>query len=428
MKPFDDKFADNVREVFDSYQEPFDKKAWETMQNEISKNKKKRIFWPLPLEAWAAAAAILTFVSGVLWFYALTPQMGIQDTADIHKERVTKPEVTQSPEEFTPVSTPQEPEIQLSKAIPPPLSYENAPVEQPEPQLQSLDLHALKISADTPGLASATRDTSDIGEINGVDTSSSMEVQLEKSYIITEPYLDFINGYSHDPIVKKGSSLQITAGPMMAYTHNQLADGFGYSAGVLNEWQLTDGFSISTGGVFTYNQFSFDPRGNSSLDYYALSPESLSNNMRSEYNYNSNFNNEYQLMAIDIPVNTKFTINNGAQYHFYFSAGFSSLLYLQEQFIEQGFAYTQTTEFDAAKGVYRSLSYSTQVTESEKINAFQRFDFARLLNLSVGYVINYDNADLIVEPFIKYPLGNLTSRNIQMGMGGISLKYSFKPW
>ena len=69
-----------------------------------------------------------------------------------------------------------------------------------------------------------------------------------------------------------------------------------------------------------------------------------------------------------------------------------------------------------------------KIKESEKINAFQRFDFARLLNLSVGYVINYDNADLIVEPFIKYPLGNLTSRNIQMGMGGISLKYSFKPW
>ena len=93
MRPFDEKFAENVREAFDGYREPVDEGAWNQMKSRLQARSKKRILVITPLFTRAAAAIVfLMAISGSLWLLLLNPEIpDTSTTYSIHEETAATP-------------------------------------------------------------------------------------------------------------------------------------------------------------------------------------------------------------------------------------------------------------------------------------------------------------------------------------------------
>lgn len=120
------------------------------------------------------------------------------------------------------------------------------------------------------------------------------------------------------------------------------------------------------------------------------------------------------LLGLDIPLNFKYQFNPNSN-DTYVSAGISSGTYISEAYSS---AYNYPNVFGS-----NSLVQPQEITSRRHFNTF---DFAKTLNLSfgMGYPLGKTNR-LIVEPFLKYPLGGLGSQNIRFGASGINLKLNF---
>ena len=61
----------------------------------------------------------------------------------------------------------------------------------------------------------------------------------------------------------------------------------------------------------------------------------------------------------------------------------------------------------------------------QNFNAFENHDFAKLLNLSVGYEFKISDSKLIAEPYTKIPLGKMGGTDLKFGHSGFRLQYYF---
>jgi cytoskeletal protein RodZ len=428
MKPFDENFADNVRNAFDTYQEPVDEKAWEQMRTKIAREKKPRILWLSPFAAQAAAAALLLLAGGLLWMYF--PDK-ISDKSEVSQVHVQQPYQQTYQQPYQPQTAPVK-DSEFSHTI---LSETTTEINQPSEKLVApLPVPDPVVMDNLNEWIAETQAVTELPASEPVlipePVDQPLALKPDDGFRITEFNYNQLSDYGDEYSGSSASSsLQFTAGPTVSYTHNQLAEGLGFAAGVLHEWRLSDAMSIAAGGVLTYSSFSFDPlhtptgRSNQEMSIIPQDPSFDYPSGWNSENISYDFSNEYKIMAIDFPINAKFQLSHSRNNELYVSAGFSSLLYLQEQFTENRTFSSSGSYFDQATNSYRSVSSSKTNTDKETVDAFQRFDFARLLNFSFGYGLKWNNDAFVIEPFVKLPLGNMTSRNIQMGMGGVSLKY-----
>jgi hypothetical protein len=120
------------------------------------------------------------------------------------------------------------------------------------------------------------------------------------------------------------------------------------------------------------------------------------------------------LTGLDVPVNLKYEFNPQKS-DSYISAGLSSGTFISE---------TYKYSYDNSKN---ALGASPSIPDASVSRSFTRFDFARMLNFSLGmgYQITKGNR-LIIEPFLKYPLSGMGSQDIRFGSGGINLRLKFQ--
>jgi hypothetical protein len=131
-------------------------------------------------------------------------------------------------------------------------------------------------------------------------------------------------------------------------------------------------------------------------------------------NYNPatySFNNyNASLLGLDLPVNLKYSVFKKKN-ELYFSAGLSSNFY-----IEENYSYSYQRNIG-------SISTTQQEDDDDGKSKFQNFDFARMLNFSIGFEQPISKqSQLSFEPFIKYPLGGQGARDIRFGSVGMNLK------
>ncbi|MBD1367156.1 hypothetical protein IDJ77_25315 [Mucilaginibacter sp. ZT4R22] len=126
-------------------------------------------------------------------------------------------------------------------------------------------------------------------------------------------------------------------------------------------------------------------------------------------NYNAS------LVGLDIPINIKYEFNPEKS-DTYVSAGLSSGTFIDERYTYR-YAYHNNS--------FGNNSVTTQDQTSTK--SFNSFYFGKTLNLSfgTGFPIGKTNR-LVIEPFLKYPLGGMGTQSIHFGSGGVNLKFNFK--
>lgn len=435
MKPFDEKLADNIRELFDNYQEPVDEKAWMAMQQRLGKKAGARIIASFPYKVRAAAAVILLLVvTAVGWITFSTgkdeTKMVASATGEAHVD--TLHDESELPKATEPLQdTAVEPSYsELAGSIPEkrkePIAVEyDAPEEK-----KSFALAEIAIIDTIYELHDYISSDILIAEVETDTIGSDFEMKLAEIHhdVIEKPEAERINNNGLTPDIRyvngsvsagRSSALQFLAGSMVTYTTGEIAQGLGFSAGVTGDIHLADNLSINAGGILVYNQFRF--ADNSTLDF---AREALNSYYDSDQLLLIDMSGyeEYEFVALDLPLNLKIHITDNSRRQLYMTAGVSSFLYIQQSYTRSAEMLADIISEDRMGQTTYNRSYSN-VTTSGSFDAFRRFDLARFLNLSAGYVIKRGKHNLVIEPFMKYPMYDVTSLDLKIGMAGISLKY-----
>lgn len=132
---------------------------------------------------------------------------------------------------------------------------------------------------------------------------------------------------------------------------------------------------------------------------------------------------QVHLNSLDIPINFQYQFLDRKKGNYFVELGFSSLLYLSEN-------YSYQLSYIDNSGCPPGIVCSNIATVSEESSnpAFKTFDFAKLLNFSLGLDYHLSNRfDMIFNPYLKYPVSSLTGADIKFGSGGIKLKFMIKP-
>jgi len=476
MKPFDKKFADDMRDTFDNWQEPVDEQAWLQMKQKLGGKSKKTVViflrtWP----AKVAATMLLGLLSYSAWYYMANPgnnQMlvtqsndqteSLQNRVPVNDDSLASameiiPEnaiefadheaiesITKGSQQLLAEDDEKadhshknqaEPDVDLpadgftNENIAEPAISENYLVEEvdsvisretelPVKESESEYL-AITISSETDSLALADNNVSDS------TVSPVVASQMTDEQIIAHNLLE-LNAERETP--PRNSYIEISAGSLKTYSSAELASGLGFSAGVMGYWAVGNNVSLSSGGVLLYNQFTLDnPVAATSKrnlnESVAMPSFDYSSPANTLYSVTSNYT-DFEFTAIDIPLNVRFKVADRTRSQLFVSGGFSSLLYLQQNYTRYTEYATVSNQFGLS-GSQEVVSGTASFSDGDSYEAFRQFDFGRLINFSMGYLVKRERHSILIEPHIKYPIGSITSMDLRIGMAGISLKYNF---
>jgi hypothetical protein len=208
---------------------------------------------------------------------------------------------------------------------------------------------------------------------------------------------------------------------MMASIDNTPSTAQGVSFGFYVEQQLTRRISVRPGLAMAKHNYGMESTsgGSMALDYAAPELDGLSGTTTS---YEANI----EVLSMEIPVNFVFSLRKRSGSNLFVTTGASTVIYLN-QHLSGSFnnTYIRST-VDAATG---GVSYESKTT-SVKIESEQEpltgVDFLGLANFSAGYSIPFGKTrHLLFEPFVQLPLKDLTSLDLRIRYGGLSMKIQF---
>lgn len=417
--------------VFDNYREPVDERAWKEMKNRLKERPEKSKFAIMPLFMKVAAAGVFLFViSGSLWLLLLNLEK--PDKAATYEVREGSPTTAEWDGESQSVIT-AEGSLKTPSVITAEETGESNSVITDRDDVTAEVGHA---GADSTGQTGEEQPPSTdillpipsvIRELSSLRVISDL-APLEQFSSDADAFIISRNLESLDEVktgTQRTSIVEVSAGSMKTWSTQEIAGGIGYTAGVSGDWHIARRISVHGGGLFVYNNFNLQ----STLVYadyysgreYAAAP---GRDMKAGYQvlqYQSS-DTDVEFTALDIPVNLRFTVKETSGSRIFLSAGFSSLLYLQQKYTSESTVLASYHRMNS-QGHYLSGTGSLNLSSGADFSAFRRFDLARFLNISAGYVIRRKNHSLIIEPFLKYPLGDITTLNLDIGMAGFSLKY-----
>jgi hypothetical protein len=190
-------------------------------------------------------------------------------------------------------------------------------------------------------------------------------------------------------------------------------DKLSIGGGIQTEYAVSDLISFNTGILLT--DHSLNTEHQNSFKQALGEGDQLANE-----NYVGDVQKEIKLIGLDIPLNISLNFNN-----FVFTSGVSSLVYLKESYSKNYYMENTQYVWDPDEGEFGAVNMYEEISDNDTRGAFQNFDFAKLINLSVGYTIHLKKGKLIFEPFAKIPVGKMTAYNFSFGYGGLILRYSF---
>jgi hypothetical protein len=412
MKPFDEKFADRVREVFDLYRESPDPMAWEAMKERLDQSRRQRVIALLPLFSRAAAILLFVGISAFLFTDIFIPGTDEQLAMEVPV-----------PTPLYPAGSPESPLPALPDPVAPAHASRAVSAARPLIVDQAASTPAPEGFAHiSPASPTEVRGmTLASGELAFNEPESARydeEIRIVDAFVFEPSYQDYGTSRALRN-ERSGFSWGFTASSMMTFAEQQLASGMGFSGGLVTEWKAFPRMKISSGMMLAYQQFEVER-----MPLRMISNQEILAGL--DYNDATAYgDHEYEFLAIDIPMNLQFNLGETRRSQLYVSAGVSSLLYLQQRVSGYSSAFITGQTYNPATGQYQPFSQYSEVYLDDNYNGLTRFDFARLLNFSFGYVIKGDSHSTVIEPFIKYPLGTISTRELKMGMGGVTLRYRF---
>lgn len=266
------------------------------------------------------------------------------------------------------------------------------------------------------------------GIFSGVNLAANpMEIRLtdEADSRLNLPPKKALKDYLVLPREKMTTTIMTGLSGMMASINNATTNAQGVSIGFYVERQLTRRISVRPGLAMAKHNYGLEGTpgrmisgGNMALDYAAPELLGLSGTTTA-------YEADIDVVSMEVPVNFVFSVRKRAGTNLFVSTGASTVFYLS-QHMTGSFSntYTKTTT-DAYGGVfYETMTTSVQVEREHEL--LNRVDLLGLANFSAGYSMPFGKGThLLFEPFVQLPVKDLTSLNLRIRYGGLSMKIQF---
>ncbi|WP_454801857.1 hypothetical protein [Mucilaginibacter phyllosphaerae] len=464
---FDKKLSNHIREVFDNYEHPGADKGWAQLRAQLpAQQRRNKVAWLW----WSSAAAIAVVFLGLGIWYSnqnnTTNNTVVKNTVKLQQQPATtiqKPAAgslvmntpLQPVNDGAAMAQNNKPAFNSSIVIPTYVgaattkattdntnsvatnNNTNAVAGYPQPTFtdaptslavqtnaaatnaNTTQVDSQKISADIANQPQMARvKPADAGIVSAPTNSAAKKPAktIDDMFAADGRARAVAKTNTEDKQVAKKVNFSIYAATYFNYAEgstNQVNAGAGFTSDI----RLSKNLKLSTGMALAQNTLSYNygaPSGAAAKNMVANAPA-----LRQEAlfattavlpifkNYNAS------LVGLDIPINIKYEFNPQKN-DTYVSAGLSS-----GTFINESYTYNYTYGNGASSS---SVGQDQQTTR----NSFNSFYFGKTLNLSFGVGYPVGGNRLIVEPFVKYPLGGLGAQDIRFGAGGVNLKFSFK--
>lgn len=450
MKSFDEKFSDHVRDVFDRYHEEVDPAMLEGMRVRLRSQRAvvmKSFYYRL-----LSAAVVLIIFSGLLYFglnFEGFDSDADQPTAlqNISPEPKISPiDSLQDESKPTRSQLPRIPSINLSDED----TKNQFASNSDDSVLRLNDYHEIDQDAEQFEADLYNRYMGTIGSVQNIDSDIQLSLRDEMDYLsvrellndysekLNSDYMDLEHSqnlihtnyeisepaelYFHRRGSNQRQSTQFMVGSSANFANEQITQGAGFLAGVVHFWNISNKISLSTGGLLSVNhiQFSVETR-----DQGILLDGGQISTLADGDEINLMVGQDYDIRytAIDIPINTRYLLGTWGNGNYNFTVGLSSLVYIQQSTHETGVRYRGVALANAESGEININISSSEYKNTEKSKVFDSIDLAKLMNVSLGYSSVRNQDKIEIELYIKYPLGEITTRNLAIGMGGLTVKY-----
>lgn len=437
MNKFDDIFSRKAKEAFDNYNaDHLAEEGWNAYVSKYGRRRSRAIVFPM----WARAASILVLVTaGVLFTNRLNHReadetagqvaqetgaakadSGTNETGTIMDGPVIANSARASGERLADAGQPGNLSgARLASAGQP----GNSSVARPsDRERENAGLPAAVAAMDEePGLLQAAfaRQEVSAGVIAG---ASPLEIRLadEADVSMSLKPKKPLKDYPVLPRERMTTTIMTGLSGMMASVGDASPTSQGMSIGFYVEQQLSRRISVRPGLAMARHNYTMEGMsgGSSAMDYAA--PELNGMDAAS-----TSYDADIDVVSMEVPVNFVFSLRKRARSDLFISTGASTVIYLS-QHLTGNFNNTYAkAKVDSYGGVYYEYM-STSVTIEREQELLSRVDLLGLANFSAGYSFPFaGTSQLLFEPFIQLPIKDLTSMNLRIRYGGLSMKIRF---
>ena len=373
-----------------AYEEPYEEGAWENF-NGVSKSKKGTYL------LWIGIAALFAVILSAMPF--IFDSNPAQNTVVVKN----KPQVNTTP------STPAEDVIH----VPDLRRSESGKMKRVAKSASSKSVVADQLLAIVP--VTPVKEAT-IAVVKESQQPVDQQVPVEPSVKpLAEPlhkktFSEFLEGetkVAKSPQVDKSSkwNFGVELSPTM------LQSKVNMGAGITTEYKLSDKFSLSSGISYVAlnaGQKFADPQ-----------PVSLMSSKKL-------VSMEANIRAIDIPVSLTFNVNK----RMYTAIGVSYFNVLSERRNNNYLTQLEVSKSALNSSTGQIESYQTQVSQqNSEVTQDIPLDgnsYLGFINFSIGHKQTISkNHQIIIEPFLKVPVGKLSTEDLKLGNGGVKLRYAF---
>jgi hypothetical protein len=424
MKSFDEQFSQSVKNAFEGYNaDALADEGWKAYAKKYGKSSRYSLVIPI----WAKAASVAIIIAAGAYVTNEFAKMGensqIVVSVPVVHEQETAEESSISKAEIESEVTDNQSNIKSTKddrlaksRIPSP---KHSIEEIAEPIESTIDTAQWLAKADVIPSTEFLATVDDEIQQKIIDTieepTPNDVVAVNTKETLSMP-IDFMAEMDKTP--KGGTVYSAGVSGMLAVVESMLSSSAGVAVGFYAEHRINDLLAIRPGLAVAKHTYGLD--GQRLMEYSpTLSHDESSNRIVSNAS-------DISIVAMEVPINLVFTLVKRKDRNIYLSAGASSMLYLDQQF-SGTYQQAMTGEyFDSATGTWNENQSSVTVEVINQYSAFSRTDLFGLANLSVGFAFPMaSNSTMLIEPFIQLPTTKLTSSNLQMGFGGVMLRYQF---
>ena len=138
------------------------------------------------------------------------------------------------------------------------------------------------------------------------------------------------------------------------------------------------------------------------------------------------YENQLDMVTVEVPLNLVYTLLERGKSSLFVSAGVSTMVYLDQSFSSSFTNVYTEQKVDLASGNAYLETRSQDVNVESDEKAFSHVDYFSVTNLSAGYSLPLKKGgNMLIEPFVQLPVSDLTSFNVRIRYGGLSLKFRF---
>ena len=458
MSKFDDIFSRKAKEAFENYNaDHLAGDGWNSFASRYGKQRRRTIVFPL----WARAASIIILVTaGILFmnrFISRNPEEPAGLTA--HQSGNEMSDSTEAKADTSAART------ATTASVPVIADNELSTRETISGARQTGDGgRRVRQATDTGGLDGLTPDTGNLasGQTGDAQTRKTGNLAAGQSNepaiaVVTEsdkmddiyagvnlalnpieirltekadsrlnlPPVKVLDDYRAQPRQKMTTTLMTGLSGLMASIDNATTTAQGVSIGFYVERQLTRRISVRPGLAMAKHSYGMEGTpeevlagANTIMDYAAPELNGLSGTT-------SSYEADIDLLLMEVPVNFVFSLWRRAEKNFFISTGASTMLYLS-QHMTGSFNNTYTKTMADSYGGTTYATKTTTVQVEREHHLLNRVDFLGLANFSAGYSMPFGRGThLLLEPFVQLPVKDLTSMNLRIRYGGLSMKIQF---